>query len=729
MKALTNASVILLVAAACGVCLPEPAAGAEPAPVNPYRGMQSREEVFEFAQKPAARKEGDRWIVTFASKAACDATVSILDKDGKIVRHLASGVLGKNAPHPFQQDSLGQELEWDGQTDDFRKAPAGCMVRVSLGIKAEFDRNLLWSPHDVRPLTPSKLRPIIMATGADGTRYVGGAFGNVGCVGRAFDKDGKYLYSFFPPRAADAGKLLVAQGYKFAATVWGDKVPVISPNYFGFTGYHRSNPALPKIHPSKLGPEHLFSDLVAAIRAQPGAGEVKILETDDTGLPAPKHVVPGQPPSQFLPAQAPRLAVHRRTDELYVLNARSESNYSLLRLDGKTGDLDKDWFPDGSFDTVGEVDVGPDDLIYVRTGPFAYGHWLFRVDRAGQPVPFAHNAESVEGAVAESVAAKAAWIKEKGKWSGECGRVGGPPRAFKGKELTAVYTGVAEAHSRVHEKGLDVAYNGNIVTVIQPIYNQAKCIEWQRKHGVSFPTDTYFRFYVTVWGNDGKLLSADAVWDTAPDTQGVHMDREGNLYTAQSFVLPPGNDRKIDGMVDLQVGSGAGQFALWASLVKFRGRGGSYPLGVMTTVAGGVHKPVPDRQRQPPSFSDHTELAAMRAKGTAQGALWAYGGLNERPTACTCNHTRRDMDGWARTWIPSMHLYSVVVIDSNGNRIARIGRYGNVDDADEKHGRIHMAWPRAVAVSDTGLYVMDYGNLRIFRCKLSYAAEESMALP
>jgi len=714
-----------------------PAVGdGKPAPVNPYKGMQEREEVYEFTQKPKVTKQGDKYVITFASKGKCDATVAILDKDGKIIRHLASGVLGANAPHPFQQNSLSQKLEWDGLTDDFKKAPAGCKVKVSLGLKAEFDKNLLWDPHDVRPKKPSKKNPLFMATAKDGTRYVGGVVSmNQNCVGRAFDKAGKYLYTFFPPKAADVEKLLKPQGYKFATTTWGDKVPVVSPNFYGFTGYNRANPSIPKIHPGKLGPEHLYCDLIAAIKSQPGAGEVKLLENDSTGLPAPKRTVAGYPPSHCLPWNGPRLAVHRSTDELYFLNTlRYNANYSLLRMDGRTGELDKTWFPDGSFNTISEVEVGPDDLIYVRTGPFAYGHWLFRVNHEGQPVPFKHNAESVEGALAASRAAKATWIKEKGKWKGECGRVGGPPKAFAGKGLTAIYTGVAEAHSRVHEKGLDVGCNGSIVTVIQPSSTQAKSAEFMKKSGLVHPDGKLYptgpNYYIVMWNNDGKLLSADAVWDTAGDSQGVHMDREGSLYTAQRGVLPSGSRKMLDGMTDLALGTNNDQFKMYASLVKFRGRGGRYPLGIMAAIADGHHKPVPNRSGKPPSFSDATELTTLRGrKATAQGALWAYGGLNEHVSGCTCNHTRRDMDGWARTWIPALHLYSVVVLDSNGNRIARIGRYGNVDDADEKCGRIHMAWPRGVAVSDSGLYVMDYGNLRIFRCKLGYHAEEELPLP
>jgi hypothetical protein len=83
--------------------------------------------------------------------------------------------------------------------------------------------------------------------------------------------------------------------------------------------------------------------------------------------------------------------------------------------------------------------------------------------------------------------------------------------------------------------------------------------------------------------------------------------------------------------------------------------------------------------------------------------------------------------------VPANPLYSVIVIDANANRIARIGRYGNVDDTarDLEEGRdgIRLCWPRAVAASDNALYVVDAGNRRILEARLSYAAEETVALP
>ncbi len=68
---------------------------------KPYdRHCTERENVFEFAKKPTVRLVAkDRYEIAFTVKGYCDATVGIIDEDGKVVRHLASGVLGKNAPH------------------------------------------------------------------------------------------------------------------------------------------------------------------------------------------------------------------------------------------------------------------------------------------------------------------------------------------------------------------------------------------------------------------------------------------------------------------------------------------------------------------------------------------------------------------------------------------------------------------------------------------------------
>jgi DNA-binding beta-propeller fold protein YncE len=112
---------------------------------NPFVGRQERANEFAFAAKPVVAKKGEGFVISFAATAACDATVAVLDKDGKIVRHLASGVLGKNAPWPFQQNALAQAIVWDGKDDAGKVAPTGCRASVGLGLHARLDGFIGWS--------------------------------------------------------------------------------------------------------------------------------------------------------------------------------------------------------------------------------------------------------------------------------------------------------------------------------------------------------------------------------------------------------------------------------------------------------------------------------------------------------------------------------------------------------------------------------------------------------
>ncbi len=108
-----------------------------------------REAVFDFAQKPQVTRSGDRVTLAFETKGLCDVTVAVEDADGRIVRHLASGVLGPNAPGPFQKNAKKQVLVWDGKDDggEYIDDKDRCTVRVSLGLKALLEKRLFWSPY------------------------------------------------------------------------------------------------------------------------------------------------------------------------------------------------------------------------------------------------------------------------------------------------------------------------------------------------------------------------------------------------------------------------------------------------------------------------------------------------------------------------------------------------------------------------------------------------------
>ncbi|MEX0717829.1 MAG: hypothetical protein WD066_14640 [Planctomycetaceae bacterium] len=174
---------------------------AEAADIDEFR--IKRQEVFEFAEKPRIERDGDRVTVRFTSKGNCDVTVVVEDASGRIVRHLASGVLGPNAPAPLQADSLAQTLVWDGKDDQGRYIDdkASCSVRVSLGLKPRFERTLYWEPK--KRVGPDALPMVATAEGV----YV--YDGKVLDYVNLYDHDGNYARAVYP---FPAGKLDEVQG-------------------------------------------------------------------------------------------------------------------------------------------------------------------------------------------------------------------------------------------------------------------------------------------------------------------------------------------------------------------------------------------------------------------------------------------------------------------------------------------------------------------------------------
>jgi len=150
-----------------------------------------------FSAVPQATTADGKVKISFSVKASSDVEVAILDAGGKVVRHLAAGVLGANPPEPFRK-GLSQELVWDGK-DDAGKPVTGAKVRVSLGLRPRLHRIIGWSGQNVD-------NPQGIACGADGTLYIAfgsnltaHAFSTVVC---AYDPEGKYLRQVIPASPA-----------------------------------------------------------------------------------------------------------------------------------------------------------------------------------------------------------------------------------------------------------------------------------------------------------------------------------------------------------------------------------------------------------------------------------------------------------------------------------------------------------------------------------------------
>jgi len=93
---------------------------------------QSRQAAFE--ARPAATKAGDRTKLAFSITAPADVEVAVLDARGKVVKHLAAGLLGASQPPPEPlRPGLSQALEWDGK-DDLGRPAAGAPFRFRVRV-------------------------------------------------------------------------------------------------------------------------------------------------------------------------------------------------------------------------------------------------------------------------------------------------------------------------------------------------------------------------------------------------------------------------------------------------------------------------------------------------------------------------------------------------------------------------------------------------------------------
>ncbi len=186
-----------------------------------------REAVFEFQKEPTLTRSGDNFAIRFTTKGFCDVTVAI-EKNSeivagapRIVRHLASGILGSNAPKPLRKNSKEQVLLWDGKDDQgkYIDDKDSLTVRVSLGLKPQFEKTLLWSPHK------QKLDMPLIAPSPEGMLVFDG--GGVDYL-RLFDHAGSYLRTIYP---FPADKVKEVKGIRWVKFPQGYRRPLKESGY------------------------------------------------------------------------------------------------------------------------------------------------------------------------------------------------------------------------------------------------------------------------------------------------------------------------------------------------------------------------------------------------------------------------------------------------------------------------------------------------------------------
>jgi hypothetical protein len=222
---------------------------------------------------------------------------------------------------------------------------------------------------------------------------------------------------------------------------------------------------------------------------------------------------------------------------------------------------------------------------------------------------------------------------------------------------------------------------------------------------------------IHVWDKHGRVLYEDAVRGIGCYMNGVAMDRDHNIYVMLAATGLLNGERYSNPLscTWLKVKPGA----------KLLSRGGRVPI------------PLPPEQRpkRPPDFGGMwTEDAEWYRAGV---------GIDGKRGGCHCPaHSRPALDYFARSFLPEVDRYSVLVLDANGNEVLRFGRYGNVDDGTPliRDGappnprsiggdEVAIVHNQMLAVhSDRRLFIGDLGNACIRSVKLEYHVSERVPL-
>lgn len=147
-------------------------------------------------EKLMVQKEKDSVIITFKVSEQTDVTVSIIDDNKNIIRHLAAGLIGPGIQtvEPLQAD-LSQKLSWDLK-DDFGKdvSDLKLSVKLTIGTNIQFGKFIGQDPYifgEINSLAFDEENKMYLMS------YIGGYNQNMDSL-RVFSNTGKYIKSLIP---------------------------------------------------------------------------------------------------------------------------------------------------------------------------------------------------------------------------------------------------------------------------------------------------------------------------------------------------------------------------------------------------------------------------------------------------------------------------------------------------------------------------------------------------
>jgi hypothetical protein len=265
--------------------------------------------------------------------------------------------------------------------------------------------------------------------------------------------------------------------------------------------------------------------------------------------------------------------------------------------------------------------------------------------------------------------------------------------------------------------------------------------------------------------NGEKVAGDPIIWKVSDWDSGPRFDPQGNIYISSpvrpaGWNCPPELQTRLEALQkDNQFGSGpyAATKGMYGSIIKFSPKGGMihYPD------AANNPRPYDDEPKLDPGLknieAEWVTFGSGLAKMKVTGAEWIHPGYSHLASnatdGCNCEATRFDVDEFGRVWFPDLNLFQVRVIDTNGNALTKFGGYGNADsrgpdspviDPQTKKLRprrpddskdlkspfaepeIAFAWLVGVVATDKYAYTGDLMNRRMLRLKQTYAAEETV---
>jgi len=264
-----------------------------------------------------------------------------------------------------------------------------------------------------------------------------------------------------------------------------------------------------------------------------------------------------------------------------------------------------------------------------------------------------------------------------------------------------------------HQGGIYVNFNGNII-VSGPYDPPKGTVDlYKPEFYPGRPGMNKMNNLIHIYDKYGKMLKSDIV-PGLKDNYGVGLDQQNNIY------MMTGSPRMNDGKRYPNRMTG--------TIIKFPATGGK----LIYKGDGTIPIPLPEAQ-EPKRPLDLESL-------WVENASWFFGGVGymgkNTGSGCACWNSRMAFDYLNRTFAPELERYSVAVLDSNGNLITRIGKYGNRDSMGTKSLKpaggdevtmMHGAY--LATMSDRFLYIADIANDRITSVKLNYATSEIISLP